>query len=238
MNGCQESLMSEDAPGVNLTILTEQKKCSKCGIDKPSSEFRSSHRRCRLCRTEEQHKWVKEHREKTRVSNLKYSSAHRKEKCAYAKKWRSANPERARINRDRWKATHSDWEAQRQRDKQEKKRSTIMGNLNSTMSKRMNESLQKGMKAGRHWEELVGYTVEELKSHLQNQFTKDMNWGNYGDYWSIDHIIPVSAFNFKTYNDIDFNKCWALENLQPMIAVENSRKNARLKESFQPSLAL
>jgi 5-methylcytosine-specific restriction endonuclease McrA len=92
-----------------------------------------------------------------------------------------------------------------------------------------------GVKAGRHWESLVGYNVDQLKKHLEKRFKVGMTWDNYGPYWHIDHIIPISAFNFETPNDIDFKKCWALKNLQPLEAVENLRKNDRLKIPFQPS---
>jgi len=53
--------------------------------------------------------------------------------------------------------------------------------------------------------------------------------------WHIDHIIPVSAFNFTKPEHIDFNKCWALSNLQPLWAEENLSKHKKLKEAFQPS---
>ncbi len=39
--------------------------------------------------------------------------------------------------------------------------------------------------------------------------------------WHIDHITPKSHFNYKTPED---KECWALENLQPLEAIENMRK--------------
>jgi len=40
----------------------------------------------------------------------------------------------------------------------------------------------KGKKAGRRWEKLVGYTLEDLREHLESQFDNKMNWENYGGY--------------------------------------------------------
>ena len=94
-------------------------------------------------------------------------------------------------------------------------RSTPKGNLSSTISKRMNESLRKGMKSGRHWEDLVSFTIDQLKTHLEKLFTPEMTWDNYGTVWHIDHKIPIALFNFERPDDIDFRICWSLKNLQP-----------------------
>lgn len=95
--------------------------------------------------------------------------------------------------------------------------------LNETVSRLMNYHL-KGNKNNKHWEELVGYTIEELKLHLENQFKDNMAWSNYGD-WHVDHIKPVSSFNFTDPEDKEFQECWALENLQPLWAEENLAKS-------------
>ena len=40
--------------------------------------------------------------------------------------------------------------------------------------------------------DLIGCSREEFLLHLEKQFTKEMNWENYGTYWEVDHIIPLS----------------------------------------------
>lgn len=85
----------------------------------------------------------------------------------------------------------------------------------------------KGNKGGRHWEDLVDYTADELKKHLEKQFTKGMNWKNYGQ-WHIDHIIPKIAFSYKCPEDPDFKRCWGLENLQPLWAKDNISKGSKI----------
>ncbi|HPG52320.1 MAG TPA: hypothetical protein PLL11_17220 [Spirochaetota bacterium] len=64
-----------------------------------------------------------------------------------------------------------------------------------------------------------------------------MTWENISK-WHIDHIIPVSAFNFNSPDDIDFKRCFALNNLRPLWAVENIKKGWRINKPFQPSLLL
>lgn len=84
---------------------------------------------------------------------------------------------------------------------------------------------------------LVGYSVDELMMHLEKRFEPGMSWDNYGE-WHMDHRIPKTAFNYETVDDIDFKRCWALENLRPMWAKENMRKGAKLDAPFQPSLLI
>ena len=71
---------------------------------------------------------------------------------------------------------------------------------------------------------MLGYTPCELKIHFESQFTDGMSWENMSE-WHIDHIRPVSSFNFDSTEHPDFKKCWALNNLQPLWAEDNLRKN-------------
>jgi hypothetical protein len=105
------------------------------------------------------------------------------------------------------------------------------------MSAGIGKSLTSGAKNRQHWETLVDYTAEDLKIHLEKQFKDGMSWDNRTE-WHIDHIIPKSAFNYETPNDIDFKKCWALSNLQPLWKLDNLRKSDRIVKPHQPSLLL
>lgn len=108
--------------------------------------------------------------------------------------------------------------------------------LNERMGAMMRIAL-KDKKNGRHWESLVGYSLQDLMKHLEKLFAPGMTWDNIRE-WHIDHIIPMSAFNFELPEHNDFKKCWALKNLQPLWAKDNLSKHAKLKEDFQPSLML
>lgn len=73
---------------------------------------------------------------------------------------------------------------------------------------------------------LLGYSIEELMSHLEKQFTEGMTWDNYGE-WHVDHIKPMTSFNFKTVDDAEFKECWSLANLQPLWGSDNLSKGPR-----------
>lgn len=84
-----------------------------------------------------------------------------------------------------------------------------------------------GGKAGRKWQDLVGYTLEQLRAHLERQFVKGMTWDNYGTVWHVDHIQPRTKFTFESSDDDGFKACWALTNLRPLGARDNMSKGSK-----------
>ena len=78
-----------------------------------------------------------------------------------------------------------------------------------------------GTKTGRT-EELLGYTAEELKTHLESLFKEGMTWDNHGE-WHIDHRIPQSYF----MREDQMRECFALDNLKPEWAEWNMSKGNR-----------
>ena len=75
---------------------------------------------------------------------------------------------------------------------------------------------------------LLGYSRDELKLHL----TKHKNWDSIkNDIWSIDHIFPITAF--FSYGIINIKLINCLENLQPMLLLDNITKSDKYdKEAF------
>ena len=68
---------------------------------------------------------------------------------------------------------------------------------------------------------LIGCEIDFLMYHIQKQFTKGMNWNNYGD-WHIDHIKPCALFDLSKSKEQ--NICFNFKNLQPLWAIDNFRK--------------
>ena len=54
-----------------------------------------------------------------------------------------------------------------------------------------------------------------------------MTWDNYGE-WHVDHIIPMSSFEFESVEDREFKICWSLKNLQPLWGLDNLIKGSKL----------
>ena len=75
---------------------------------------------------------------------------------------------------------------------------------------------------------LLGYTVDDLMNHLENQITAKMEWGNHGPLWHIDHIHPCAKLKYKSANCNNFKKLWSINNLRPLCKIENLKKGSKL----------
>ncbi len=72
--------------------------------------------------------------------------------------------------------------------------------------------------------ELIGCTIPELMAHIESKFKPGMTWEN-RDFWHVDHVRPIKAFNLTKLKDQ--KACFNWKNLQPLWAEENFRKHAK-----------
>jgi len=165
-------------------------------------------------------KYMKMWRSKHPKYNSKYNKKWQKNNPEYMKQWQKNNPEYMKQYLSiKYKV---DWKF----------------NLSHKIKIAINISL-KGDKTGRHWENLVGYSLIDLIRRLQKTMPEGYTWQDYlAGKLHIDHIIPISAFNFSKPEHTDFKRCWALKNLQLLPAKENRTKHNKLTKSFQPALKL
>ena len=153
-------------------------------------------------------------------NNLEYFKMWRKNNSEYYKTYRKNN--REKINK--WYKNE--------------RRINIKYNLNRRMASMIKLSLQNN-KTNKHWEDLVEYNLEDLIKQLKKTMPEGYNWNDYLEgKLHIDHIIPISAFNFDCSENPDFKNCWALDNLQLLPAKENLIKHNKLARPFKPALKL
>lgn len=119
----------------------------------------------------------------------------------------------------------------------ERKKTNLKYNLNKKIGLAIRQSLKNG-KNGRHWESLVEYTLNDLIKRLKKTMPAGYAWEDVlSSKLHIDHKIPIDAFNYSKPEHIDFQRCWALKNLQLLPARENMIKHNKLYRPFQPALA-
>ena len=86
-------------------------------------------------------------------------------------------------------------------------------------------------KSGWKWENYVSYTLRDLVSRLKNILPEGYIWQDYLEgKLEIDHILPISAFNYSEPNNYEFQECWALENLRLITPKENHSKGSKVLE--------
>jgi hypothetical protein len=95
--------------------------------------------------------------------------------------------------------------------------------LRRRISEQLRASLNGKRKAQRTFE-MLGYTPDELRRHLERQFLRGMTWENASE-WHIDHIRPVSSFDLSDPEQL--RDCWSLPNLRPLWARDNIAKGAK-----------
>lgn len=78
--------------------------------------------------------------------------------------------------------------------------------------------------------EYIGCTVAQLKLWLERMFISDMSWDNYGTYWTIDHVIPLSFFDLT--NPLDQRVAFHWSNMVPSIDNFQKGNNFRPWEYF------
>src|SRR3990167_5213723 len=119
-------------------------------------------------------------REKLREYSREYNRLWRKKNgyqlsIAYRKKYPEKVRESSRKSYKKHKRQrldyHNKWERQ-------KRKTNPKFRVDSNISTTIRRAL-KGRKAGRKWEELVGYTVDDLLKHLEVKFESWMSWENY-----------------------------------------------------------
>lgn len=185
--------------------------CSPCNFDLLHSkrvEFKEIEtKKCSACLCE---KSVSEFYKNARVISDGYRNLCKDCLSAQCKDWRSNNTDKIKQYQvTRYKISSVDPKEQVcQR----------MSNLVRYSIKRKGKN-----KEGISWKLMVDYSPADLMLHIEKQFKDGVGWHNMNE-WHIDHKLPISSFEFSHYTDEGFKKCWALENLQPLWAVENMKK--------------
>jgi hypothetical protein len=219
------------------------KICLKCKKEKDIEEFRKYfHKRqnkyyyrsyCKSCEYEYNLEYRKEHLEASRRSSSKWRKnnpeKNRESQRKSDRKRYKKNPEkRLEINR-KWRKNNPEKVRKYNRERENLKRETDpLHRLNGSISSQIYQSLKQD-KSGRHWEDLVGYTLDDLKNKLESLFEEGMCWENYGT-WHIDHCIPLSWFDEEHIMD-----AWSLWNLQPLWGKENISKHNKYKSTIRIS---
>lgn len=187
---------------------------------------------CYGCKRAANKRDYKNHTDRVIITNSKSRNKIPKEiHNLRAKNWTIKNKEKSLEIKARYRNKNREKIQKQARIYMKNKRKDPYFRLYKNISKAIWENLKdiNSSKKNKKFLSFVPWTMEELISHLEFQFTKGMNWDNYGRFWHLDHVIPTSWFDLNT----QFDEVWELNNLQPMKAFENLSKNNRYSGKYK-----
>lgn len=190
-------------------LKMETKVCSKCGITQKISEFRKDITKkdglrpeCKVC--------VKNYEMLQRSNNPNLI----RDKL---KKFYENNPDKRKEYRENYRSRKIE---QRKERRNQDPLFNIVNRVRCRIWKYL--SVNEITKKNKTFE-VIGCSQQELKEHLERQFTDKMTWENRNE-WHIDHIIPLSSA--KTEEEL--YKLCHYTNLQPLWAEENLKKSNKI----------
>ena len=159
-------------------------------------------------------------------SDKKYYNKNKESISKYFSKWREQNKEHLKEYMRKYREENYEKIKQTKRNYEKTRKNNdpiykLIGNFRTAIYTVLKEN---DLSKFGHYFEILGYTPEDLINRLENQFKDGICWENYGK-WHVDHIKPISSFNFTSIDDDEFKKCWSLDNLQPMWGKENILKS-------------
>ncbi len=227
--------------------------CSKCSYLGEDSEFAVNYSQCKPCRAEYKRKYRLANKEKIASYSREYYVANKHEIASKTGKYYQDNKEAIASKSKEYRSVNREdilakkreyYEANKKKiaeggrkyyqENKEKRNEYARDRrkidpgyrLATRLRNRVNSAIKSSQKSGSAVNDL-GCTIDELKHHLESQFQEGMYWGNWAHAgWHIDHIKPLR--NFDLTDREQFLEACHYTNMQPLWALENYRKGAKL----------
>jgi len=193
------------------------KKCKRCEEEKPLTEFYNKkdtkdglHRYCATCMKIEKKNYYHTTGKNTRKD---YYDQYRKENKEYFNTYSNQHyHENKEIYRE-WNRNKS------ATDPVFRLKHAINSSINGNLQKYLQIKQDRSMS-------YLGTTMEQYCQYLEQQFTPEMNWDNYGSYWEVDHILPIDSFDLT--NEDQLYQCFNYTNTRPLHWLENRQKSNKI----------
>lgn len=212
------------------------KKCTKCNIEKPFSDFYKSKQskdsynwNCKQCCNNRIKEWY---------SKSEKSSDYIDRKKQYTKKYQNINKnilsEKTALYRQKNKEKRSEsfkkWYEENKITLNKKRtiyrKSCQIRNLSFLIRLRMSKLIKgKNVNLKDDLIKILGCDLHYCKNHIESMFDDRMSWENHGSKtWHIDHITPLASA--KTEEEL--YKLFHYTNLQPLWWSDNLKKGSKV----------
>lgn len=77
----------------------------------------------------------------------------------------------------------------------------------------------------------LGGDIGFIRGWIEDKFIGEMSWENYGEIWTVDHIVPFRMFD--PFMEEELKLCWNYRNLQPIYRHDNIKKEGNVFFAFE-----
>lgn len=199
-----------------------QYKCKKCCKQqnkkyrqKNKDKIREYSKNYRVENKDKRREYNKQYNKENKDKIREYQNQYKEEIKEYQKQWRRENKEYQKQYQKQYRKQNKDKINELNKNYYKQRRLTdIEFKLHCYLRNRINQAIHtyNFKKEDTSIEEL-GCSIKEYVLYLESQFTGKMSWDNYGIYWEVDHIHPISKGGSFHYT-----------NTQPLTIEENRKK--------------
>jgi hypothetical protein len=201
---CKECVCKKQRERNKITKkISGYKICNKCNVNKIVNDFRKNRGECKDC-------------------ERKYGRNYYKNNKEIREKWVNSNKNRMKYLQANWYQNNKEKRNAEYKLKYENiPEFKLWADQKSILYRHINKI--------KRTEEYLGINTYIIKKWFEFCFDENMNWNNHGDYWHIDHVLPIANFNLQNQNDIDI--CFNWKNLMPIQKEINLIKGNKLYEN-------
>jgi len=219
-----------------IKLSEKEKKIKRALYDK---EYKNKNRDEKLKKRREKANSL-EYKEKRRIYINKNKDKIKQKKAEYDKNYRKNNAEKIKEYKKNYLSFEKNkikhylkckeysklTKDKRNQHLKNKKKNNINFKILTNLRSRISHAVKKLKKANKT-KNLIGISLDELRSYLESKFQSGMNWENYGHKgWHIDHIIPCVSFDLS--DPEQQKKCFHYTNLQPLWWFDNLKKGYKI----------
>jgi hypothetical protein len=196
-----------------------KKKCKKCKQNLEHTYFNINKKskdglqyKCKKCINEYNNEW--------KNNNLSYQKEYYLKTCDVRKEiYREQNPQFVKKNKEQIREYNRNYyRIKKEKDPFFKLKCSLRVRTHHAFKRKKWNKNSKN-------EHLLGCKFEDLKNHIEKQFTSGMTWNNYGK-WHIDHIIPLDIAK----SEKELLPLLHYTNLQPLWALDNIKKGNQMQK--------
>jgi len=246
----------EVAPPVSPGAGSATKVCTKCGLEKPVTEFSRSRAvksgrasSCKVCYRAADKRMRSSRREADLCSRCGNPAEPGKTRCAGCnskhnakeRRYTISNPDGKRARQTRYKNKNLDaFRARVTSRADERYRTDTHFRLSSVLRARLRAAVKAGFSRLASSVKDLGCSIEEFREYIEDQFLPGMSWSNWGrgpGHWNIDHIVPFAIVDLN--NQEVQRKIVHHSNLRPLWFDDNqTRKSPELLRTELVELGL